>query len=1461
MAKLRMLAGRFGVRSLQTSLTIVVLSVAPASVVALAEGSGGRNPEGIRPLAPYFAGVASGTVEAMPSTNALQRSTGSIIAERRSLSAYQKLSGSQALGVLRAHFGAIANAPAVAPLTSQRGRGWLGYVDRFTALLRRPHADSQLIQSLAGPLWTGRGHHPQPIDMSLSPEGSVLRPRASAVSMSLPRRLAKGTIAVGGVRIGFGGRRDKGAAVGRAPDPQAVLLAGKTFYGNVATDSDLLLRPLINGVDLIVQLRSPSAPEAFTISFGAGRGTQIRADGDGAELVRNGKTMGKVMPPEGSDATGKRVATRYRIAGNHLILVVQHRGRGLTYPLLIDPVYEDWENGSNMWASGNPPDTSLFFTSGSGGAFAFGTSGSFGPGLYAFEQGGQSYGANALGQWYYSAHTRHGPSTYIAEADFYDMIGYYSGDPCHDGILRVGLWHSSPPGWDQAATFPGNSYPNNGGWALHTAEKIDDMASFALQDPSGSACSTWEQAYLGGLFVIEDATSLPAIHFTPPNESVWYGPNRVLTTTASAEDTGLGVQWFDVYGPNGLHEPHPVSGPVHTPCTGPDSDPCPQAASTSYSFNTNNLPDGADQFNIHSTNVLGDASSLPTWTAKVDKTAPVIKASGPLTETLDGRIGNAFYGLQVEAKDGTEGTGSSGVKTIEVLVDGHEAASTSEGCHPGPCTASLSWSMNGQTYGLGEHTVTIVASDVAGNISTKILKVTVVATGDLSWYALQEQSAGEEVVVSVNPAGGNLELATEDIEPEAAASGLFLTRYYNSQGAPSQGATPAWSGLGPHWYWSAGPDVFLRDLGSSVVLHGSSGYLVTLTRQSDGSYTGPPEFEETLTKNTNGTFTLTGEEGEYQFTSAGTMSAFTSSEGEAFKVTSTTVNGQSTLQTLVPTTGKSAELKYTGNHLSEVVAPNGSVSKYAYNAAGQLESYTEPKGRSTTYSYDGSGVLQSIKTATGATVAITTSQGKTTSVLITPKGEPAHGESFAYQAPTAPICNPATDAGETVVTQLPEVAGEMPETYCYNKLGVITNYSGPELPETDDTENTEMPEALPPGTCYESPEFTHEDCLETEEPSENEETESNGLLAPLNVSNLFAGNYGIADNNRTFNTLGNKYFKELHVTKVRRTVRWDIAALPATDPIRIEFETWVTKVKALSKGTGVPLVSFETCPENGSTADPLNPDPENPNNEPIPCKTAPKAPQYAAAVKDFLTNPVFGGVQNFTPWNEPNNGSAEHPTQPTWNKPELAGRYWAMLKKVCAETKHTCQIGAGDFLDTFMKDAFHAPKGSEPESRGYHYFHLYVHGMGDPEAARRWAWHAYTDGELAGLHYSEPSTWWPRFKHFREAINHLPGNPPDIWLSEQGVRFSVKGKFREAGKSSNAAHHIMDAFVRSPTQQLTGLTKQITRFYYYEMRGEAKFQGTVDSGLLCPEKEKGYKCPPSQPRGIYWIYKHKTPSS
>lgn len=717
--------------------------------------------------------------------------------------------------------------------------------------------------------------------------------------------------------------------------------------------------------------------------------------------------------------------------------------------------------------------------------------------------------------------------------------------------------------------------------------------------------------------------------------------------------------------------------------------------------------------------------------------------------------------------------------------------------------------------------------------------------GQSGWYSVQEESGGEPVTASVNVAGGNLAVESEDLPNETATANLRLDRYYNSQSTSIGGP------LSPHWAWDAGPDLYLIDRDESVVLHGPSGYVVTLQR-SGSTYTAPEEFEGTLTKNTNGTYTLAEMSGiTIQFNTTGAMTSYSNAEGKSFTVNDTTLSGQSVLHSLAPATGKALEVTYSGTHVTTTTDPAGHIRHYEYNAQNELSIYTDPAGHKTEYGYETAGPLNKITTSNGTIETITTTAGKVTEVTITPKGEAAYKDKFEYVTPTGPTCSTTVDTGETIVTHPPESG--TPEIYCWEALGQVTAYSGPPSEaEEDPTEETgkEQPE-LPANTCYTNPNFPEGYCGQEDPLPENEEG-AEGLFTPLvSIPDLGPTHYGIADNNTVspFDIFTNPQFTALHVVNVRRTFPWNAvweakhSTIPKNKEVAeaevTDFKTWVKDVKALGSNTGQPTVSFNYCAQGGEWVDPLEPAKHE------PCTKAPTEPEYAAAVKEFLETETLKEVKYFSAWNEPNNNKiAGEP------KGIVAGEYWRALDTLCAPKAHNCLVAAGEFVDSAMTDA------NDEESAGGKYFAEYFKGMGHPPTAYRWAWHAYSDGEATYALRGTPSKWWKRFKNFRNAVDRVTKNThkPDIWLTEQGAIYSAFDKKDVPAKNSHVATEIMHAYVEDGTNQLTRQSKQITRFFYYQVRGTPLGIGNWDSGLLYPTGT-------ARPRPMYWIYKAKTPKS
>jgi YD repeat-containing protein len=732
-----------------------------------------------------------------------------------------------------------------------------------------------------------------------------------------------------------------------------------------------------------------------------------------------------------------------------------------------------------------------------------------------------------------------------------------------------------------------------------------------------------------------------------------------------------------------------------------------------------------------------------------------------------------------------------------------------------------------------------------------------------------ELAGGAEAAVNVT--NGNLLLSSPDVDYAGEGYETRLDRYYNSQDDDLVG-----SSFGPGWTLGMGNDtlVYPSWWDRSESFHEPSGswgrFDPTPPAQasedsSDQTYTSPAGQEVTLKVNEGGTRTLTYPATETEWNFDASENGFPQSivENEGVGNTIHLEYDSSQLSHLEDSHGDVLEIPrvYAEGHVNKIEGSGAKHWSYGYNASDELSSYESPEGENTTYDYNGEDMLDEIQDPSGTYVieydglepARVTSIRRLVNGTVSTVGSEDEITSFEYTGPQSPTCNPETDSGETTVRFSP--GEQAPETYCYDAAGEITNWVGPEPePETESSEGFEEQEEVAEGACYSSEEFPAEDCGQEDAPPENEEAEGGEAdfetaLTP-SIPDLGPTHYGIADNSG-LDIFSDRYFKELHVVNVRRSIPWDLvpeaeSGDSAAKAELEEVETWASDVKALSKNTGQPLVTFERCP--GVHEEWVNP--LDPSGARISCNTAPSVAEYEAAVKAFFTQSTLKEVKYFTPWDEPNRCGGSEP-EPTCTNGELAGKYWRVLDRLCSPHEHNCQVAAGDFLDTQMHEANNA------KSPGGRYFKAYYKGMGHPTTGYRWAWHAYSDGEEVWRKYRDrsPEDWWKYFKNFHDAIDRLVKKyVPDIWLSEQGVVFSEDGVNHPAATSGAHAQDIMRAYVDDGTHQLTRQSRQITRFYYYEMKGTPKAKGNFDSGLLFPSGAP-------RPRKIYYIYREKTPRS
>jgi hypothetical protein len=239
-------------------------------------------------------------------------------------------------------------------------------------------------------------------------------------------------------------------------------------------------------------------------------------------------------------------------------------------------------------------------------------------------------------------------------------------------------------------------------------------------------------------------------------------------------------------------------------------------------------------------------------------------------------------------------------------------------------------------------------------------------------------------------------------------------------------------------------------------------------------------------------------------------------------------------------------------------------------------------------------------------------------------------------------------------------------------------------------------------------------------------------------------------------------FRWLGMKTARIVVPWDVQRMPHD---RERVRAWLDKTRALGID---PVVAF------GRSWDPRG------------HRQLPTLSQYRWAFRRFRE--MHWDVDAFIPWNEPN-----HPKQPTWKRPDMAGRFYNAIRVECP----ACRIVAGDVLDT--------PGMTR-------YVEKYQRVLRD--TPRLWGMHNYGDA------YGRKST------ATRQMLRITKGH---LWLTETGgvVRrprgrtgVSMRRRLREA---AGATRYVLRLAVSQP---------RIKRVYLYQWA--AVDTAPWDSALLGP---------------------------
>jgi Ca2+-binding RTX toxin-like protein len=476
------------------------------------------------------------------------------------------------------------------------------------------------------------------------------------------------------------------------------------FFGEVDTDTDLLVSPISTGVELFSVLRSEESPESLRFDLEIPEDAELRAGAGGsAEILdEEGKASVVIPAPWARDAQGTDVPVEMRVEGDSLMLDVAHRGQDLAYPILVDPtMYQNW----GWWYQGqNLTGLAAFRWQTSGNAWwvtekpkTEGFPGYAGKGLFIETAVGQLTG-HQWGQWIYSAPNG---GTYLANATinpFWRNNEHCSApSPYYYPYDYAGMWVEST-GWNRLLF----NNANEQGWSTLESWGEALIVGMSTDPQTNTYMHCRRHLMLGGVGVWLDDWQYPTVTVLS-FPSGWLKKdttNRVVELRGN--DGGLGVQRVRMY--TGAKEwiwDQPW-------CAGTYENRCDIERTGKVNFTTESVgAEGKVNLGIQAIDPTDKRWALER-TVMIDGTTPTLN--------LKGEPSSASYKLNIEAKDGSSTEPRSGVKEVKVYLDGQLKQTKTSSCSTSGCPATVSFTYSQSHAGLslGQHTVEVVATDQVG---------------------------------------------------------------------------------------------------------------------------------------------------------------------------------------------------------------------------------------------------------------------------------------------------------------------------------------------------------------------------------------------------------------------------------------------------------------------------------------------------------------------------------------------------------------------------------------------------------------------------------------------------------------------------------------------------------------------------------------------------------------------------
>ena len=492
----------------------------------------------------------------------------------------------------------------------------------------------------------------------------------------------------------------------------------------------------------------------------------------------------------------------------------------------------------------------------------------------------------------------------------------------------------------------------------------------------------------------------------------WYKSTSNAMFGLDAADPGIGVYKQGLSSPSRSGWGYAVKNEARNECEGVQCNECYEPScfglksgkGKPFTFSLasaggGELPEGEDTIEGKVEDAAG-LKATATAKIKVDNKPPSLASLEGFPsnhELVDGQ----HMTLETSAK-----SGPAGIASIVLDVDGQQVGNGQGSCS-GSCTGDAVWTLSAANYAAGEHTLTVIAEDNAGNVETA------------TYHAMIHHAEGMVVGPgSVNPVTGELSMAATDVSIGVPGGALTVSRSYRSRHLAEGKEGP----LGPQWNLSLGAQQSLERVSGGMILTSGSGEQVVFESKGKGSveFTSPAgdadltllekpgEGKTVFTLSNNGSVTIfelpAGSSGSVWLPSSAEGPNGTSMTFYKFKLESGVIEPTEELAPIPAnvscgkaiselkegcralkfeydegaTTAKGEKATEWGGftkHLSKVryIAWNSSktkeepvVAEYAYDVQGRLRAVWNPQIKpelKTTYGYDAEGHVTAVSTA------------------------------------------------------------------------------------------------------------------------------------------------------------------------------------------------------------------------------------------------------------------------------------------------------------------------------------------------------------------------------------------------------------------------------------------------------------------------------------------------------------------